>query len=283
MRAMSELYVVATPIGNVEDLSDRARRVLQEVDHVAAEDTRHTGKLLARLGIDAHLTSLHRHNEAARIAHVVSWLEAGETVALVSDAGTPLVSDPGGRLVRAVRAAGHAVVPIPGPSAVLAALAGSGLPWERFTFLGFLPRKGRERGELLRRIGIAQETVVVFESPERTVALLEDLLQVCGAAREVSVARELTKRHEEFRTGTLPEVLNYYEASSVRGEVTVCVAPAGAEALRADAAEAPTEAARLLSGGMKPSAAAKELVRRFGIDRSAAYDIVKKAGTREDD
>lgn len=280
---MSELYVVATPIGNVEDLSDRARRVLSEVDHVAAEDTRHTGALLARLEIDASLVSLHQHNEAARVKHVLAWLGAGESVALVSDAGTPLVSDPGGRLVRAVREAGHDVVPIPGPSAVLAALSGSGLPWQRFTFFGFLPRKGRERGELLRRIGVAPETVVLFESPERTVSLLGDLLAVCGETREVSVARELTKRHEEIRTGTLPEVLNYYETSGVRGEVTVCVAPADDGALKADAAEAPTEAARLLAGGMKPSAAAKELVRRFGIDRSAAYDIVKEAGTGEDD
>jgi len=280
---MSELYVVATPIGNVEDLSDRARRVLTEVDHVAAEDTRHTGKLLARLEIDADLVSLHQHNEAARVERIVGWLAAGESVALVSDAGTPLVSDPGGRLVRAVRDAGHDVIPIPGPSAVLAALTGSGLPWERFTFLGFLPRKGRERGELLRRIGVAEETVVLFESPERTVALLQDLRKVCGEGREVSVARELTKRHEEFRTGTLFEVLNYYESSGVRGEVTVCVAPAAADALRADAAEAPTEAARLLAGGMKPSAAAKELVRRFGLERTVAYEIIKETGRRDDD
>lgn len=280
--AMSELYVVATPIGNLEDLSDRARRVLAEVDHVAAEDTRHTGKLLERLAIDADLISLHQHNEATRVDRVVSWLGAGESVALVSDAGTPLVSDPGGRLVRAVREAGYAVVPVPGPSALLTALAGSGLPCDRFTFFGFLPRKGRERGELLRRVGVARETVVLFESPERTMALLGDLLTACGPEREVSVARELTKRHEEIRTGTLPEILNYYETSGVRGEVTLCVGPAEPDALHLDAAEAPQEAVRLLDGGMKPSAAAKELVRRFGIDRGAAYEIVKEVGTRED-
>jgi len=279
---MSELYVVATPIGNLEDLTARARRVLGEVAHVAAEDTRHTGRLLDGLGVEADLVSLHQHNETARVERILGWLEAGESVALVSDAGTPLVSDPGARLVREVRSAGYTVVPVPGPSAVLAALAGSGLPWERFTFLGFLPRKGRERGELLRRIGVAEDTVVLFESPERTVALLEALVDVCGESREACVARELTKRHEEFRTGTLRELVNYYGGSGVRGEVTVCVGPAGAEALRPDAAEAPTEARRLLEGGMKPSAAAKELVRRFGLERSTAYDLVQEAGTRED-
>jgi len=280
---MSQLYVVSTPIGNVEDLSPRARRILGEVDRVAAEDTRHTGRLLDRLEIGVALVSLHQHNEAARAEQVVGWLDAGESVALVSDAGTPLVSDPGARVVRRVRDAGHQVVAIPGPSAILAALAASGLPWERFTFLGFLPRRGRERGELLRRVGIATETIVVFESPERTVPLLEALRDACGADREVSVGRELTKLHEEVRTGTLEDVLNYYETSGVRGEVTVCIAPAGEDARRPSTAEAPTDARRLLAGGMKPSAAAKELVKRFGLDRSAAYEIVQEAGTDEDD
>jgi 16S rRNA (cytidine1402-2'-O)-methyltransferase len=267
----------------VEDLSPRARRILAEADLVAAEDTRHTGRLLDRLGIDADLVSLHEHNEAARSERIVGWLDDGRTVALVSDAGTPLVSDPGARVVRAAREAGHDVVPVPGPSAVLAALTASGLPWDRFTFLGFLPRRGRERGELLRRVAVARETVVLFESPERTVALLEALREECGPDREVSVGRELTKRFEEIRTGTLDEVLNYYDTSGVRGEVTVCIGPAGSEVRRPAAAEAPTEARRLLDGGMKPSAAAKELVRRFGVDRSVAYGIVQEAGKGADD
>ncbi len=280
---MSRLFVVATPIGNVDDLSTRARRTLEEVDVVAAEDTRHTGRLLDRLGIDAELVSLHGHNEAGRVDRIVGWLEEGRTVAVVSDAGTPLVSDPGARVVRAVRDAGYDVVPVPGPSAVLAALTASGLPWDRFTFLGFLPRKGRERGELLRRVAVARETVVLFESPERTVALLEALGDECGPDREVSVGRELTKRYEEIRTGTLAEVLNYYQSSGVRGEVTVCVGPAAGDVRRPSAAEAPAEARRLLDGGMKPSAAAKELVRRFGVDRAVAYGIVQEAGRGDDD
>lgn len=280
---MATLYLVSTPIGNLEDLSERARRILGEVDHVAAEDTRHTGRLLQRLGIDADLVSLHRHNEAERVGLLTGWLEAGESIALVSDAGTPLVSDPGARLVRAVREAGHAVVPVPGPSAALAALTASGLPWERFTFLGFLPRKGGEREALLRRIALSRETTILFESPERTPALLEALVTACGAEREASVAREVTKRHEEIRTGTLSELLNYYEGSGVRGEVTVCVAPADTGARSPDAAEAPVEAARLLEGGMKPSAAAREVTRRFGIPRSDAYQIVQEAGRSDDE
>jgi 16S rRNA (cytidine1402-2'-O)-methyltransferase len=280
---MSTLYVVSTPIGNVEDLAPRARRILAEVDRVAAEDTRHTGRLLDRLGIDAEMISLHQHNEAERTDRLLGWMAKGETVALVSDAGTPLVSDPGGRLVRAVRDAGHTVVPIPGPSAVLAALTASGLPWERFTFLGFLPRRGGERGQLLRRVAASPETTVLFESPERTVALLEALVEACGEAREASVGRELTKLHEEVRTGTLSDLLNYYRDSGVRGEVTVCVAGAAPSDAAPDRAEAPVEARRLLEGGMKPSAAAKEIARRFGIDRATAYGIVQEAGSRDDD
>lgn len=280
---MSTLYLVSTPIGNVEDLSPRARRVLCDVDRVAAEDTRRTGRLLDRLGIEADLVSLHRHNEAKRTERLLGWLAEGLTIGLVSDAGTPLVSDPGARLVRAARDAGHDVVPIPGPSAVLAGLAASGLPWERFTFLGFLPRKGRERGQLLRRIAASTETSVLFESPERTVALLEALIEVCGEGREASVGRELTKLHEEIRTGTLAELLDYYGSSGVRGEVTVCVAAASAADAAPDRAEAPVEARRLLEGGMKPSAAAREIARRFGIDRASAYGIVQEAGSREGD
>ncbi|MDT8369862.1 MAG: 16S rRNA (cytidine(1402)-2'-O)-methyltransferase [Longimicrobiales bacterium] len=279
---MAILYLVSTPIGNLEDLSERARRILGEVDHVAAEDTRHTGRLLQRLEIDTDLISLHRHNEAERVHLLTQWLDAGEAIALVSDAGTPLVSDPGARLVRAVREAGHTVVPVPGPSAVLAALTASGLPSERFTFLGFLPRKGRDREALLRRVALSRETTILFESPERTVALLGALVAACGADREASVAREMTKRHEEIRTGTLVELLNYYEASGVRGEVTLSVAPADDDARAPDTSEAPAEAARLVAGGMKPSAAAREITRRFGIPRGTAYDIVQEAGRSGD-
>jgi len=269
------LYLVATPIGNVEDLSPRARRLLGEVDRVAAEDTRHTGRLLKRLEIDARMVSLHQHNEAERSAEILGWLAAGEQVALVSDAGTPLVSDPGGRLVRAVREAGHCVVPIPGPSAVLAALTGSGLPWERFTFLGFIPRKGEARSSTLERIAGSEETTVMFESPERTARLLTDLLALCEPDREVAVARELTKLHEEFRVGTLADLADYHEREGIRGEVTVVVAPAPADREAPASQDLEEAAARLLDGGMRPSAAAKEIVARFGVPRNEAYQLVQ--------
>lgn len=223
---MATLRVVATPIGNLEDLTPRAARALAEADRVLAEDTRRTATLLRHLGIRPPMVSLHAHNEARRIDQVLAWLDAGEALVLVSDAGTPLVSDPGSRLVRALLDAGHGVEPVPGPSAVLAALVGSGLPADRFAFLGFVPRKGAERGETLARVAGSAETTVVFESPERLAALLVELVEACGPEREACVARELTKLHETFRRGTLAELAAYYEGESPRGEVTVVVGPA---------------------------------------------------------
>lgn len=273
---MSTLYVVATPIGNLGDLSPRAADTLRSADRILAEDTRRTRVLAAHVDAHAPLVSLHAHNEAERAQRVVAWLDAGETLALVSDAGTPLVSDPGGRLVYAVVDAGHRVVPIPGPSAVLAALVGSGLPGDRFTFLGFPERKGKTRAELLERVARAPDSVVLFESPQRLVRLLEDLVEACGEERRVSVARELTKIHEEFVRGTLSEALAYYREHRPRGEVSLVVAPAEA----GDGAEGPgeeeaAEAARaLLDEGRKPSEVARELTRRLGVPRNAAYRIV---------
>ena len=273
---MSTLYIVATPIGNLEDLTARAARILGEVDRVVAEDTRRTGILLKHLGIRVPLTSLHAHNEASRAPALLEWLAAGENVALVSDAGTPVVSDPGERTVAAVRDAGHDVVPLPGPSAVLAALAGSGLPAERFAFLGFVPRKGADRRSTLERIAGSSETAIVFESPERLCKLLESLDQM-DAAREVCVARELTKIHEEFRRGTAAELLGYYQEAGVRGEVTVVIAPASAQQK-----EGPTEAdairlvEQLLAEGMRPSGVAKEVASVTGIARNRVYEIVQQ-------
>src|SRR5688572_11761553 len=200
---MGTLYLVATPIGNLEDISRRAARVLGEVTRVLAEDTRRTAVLLDHLGVRAPLVSLHEHNEAERTEEALGWLAAGDDLALVSDAGTPLVSDPGARLVRAAAGGGHAVVPLPGASAVLAALVASGLSSDRFAFLGFPPRKGVERARLLDRVAGAEETVVLFESPERLGTLLADLAEACGPERGVAVARELTKLHEQFVRGTL--------------------------------------------------------------------------------
>ena len=270
------LYLVSTPIGNLEDVTRRAARVLSEVSRVLAEDTRRTQVLLDHLGVRVPLVSLHEHNEAERASQVLQWLDAGEDLALVSDAGTPLISDPGARVVKAVAGAGHAVVALPGPSAVLAALVSSGLPTERFVFLGFPPRKGGERAELMDRVAGSAETVVVFESPERLGALLADLAEACGEERRVAVARELTKVHEEIVRGTLAEAVHYYDGNPPRGEVTVVVAPAEASAApdTADRAAARSLAGALMAEGAKPSQVAREVARRLGVPRNVAYEIV---------
>lgn len=272
---MATLFIVSTPIGNLGDLSPRAAETLRTADRILAEDTRRTRVLADHAGARVPLVSLHAHNEAERIERVLAWLDAGESLALVSDAGTPLVSDPGGRLVQAVVERGHRVVPLPGPSAVLAALVASGLPSERFTFLGFPERRGRARTELLGRIATATESVVLFESPHRLVSLLEDLAHACGPDRRVAVAREVTKVHEEFVRGTLEEAAAYYRQHAPRGEVSLVVGPAeGPPESEVDVEREAREMARtLLQGGMKPSGVARELVSRLAIPRNVAYRI----------
>ncbi len=273
---VATLYLVSTPIGNLDDLTVRAAEVLRSADRILAEDTRRTRILADHVGAGAPLVSLHAHNEAERTERVLAWLDAGEELALVSDAGTPLVSDPGGRVVDAVAEAGHAVVPVPGPSAVLAALVASGLPSERFVFLGFPPRKGGERTALLNRVATSEETSVLFESPNRLVRLLEELEEVCGPERRVSVARELTKIHEEFVRGTLPVARRYYQEQPPRGEVTLVVAPrdnapADPRVLEEDAR---VLARALLDEGGRPSGVAREVARRLGLPKNTAYRIV---------
>ncbi|HET9948512.1 MAG TPA: 16S rRNA (cytidine(1402)-2'-O)-methyltransferase, partial [Longimicrobiales bacterium] len=223
---MATLYVVSTPIGNLADLTPRAAATLRGVARILAEDTRRSRPLAQAAGASAPLLSLHEHNERERTRQVLEWLARGEDVALVTDAGTPLVSDPGARVVAAAIERGHAVVPIPGPSAVLAALVGSGLPSDRFAFLGFPERKGPARRALLERVAASRETVVLFESPHRLVRLLDDLAAACGPGRRVAVARELTKVHEEFVRGTLSEASAYYQEHPPKGEVTVVIGPA---------------------------------------------------------
>lgn len=272
---MATLYLVSTPIGNLDDVSERAAGTLRSVDRILAEDTRRTRVLADRVGASAPLVSVHAHNERERIERIVAWLDGGEDLALVSDAGTPLVSDPGGRVVTAVVEHGHDVVPVPGPSAVLAALVGSGLPAERFAFLGFLARKGRERQADLERVAGSPETVVLFESPQRLVRLLDDLAELCGPERSVAVARELTKVHEEFTRGTLSEVSGYYRECPPKGEVTVVVGPSEPGASQEEVeAEAVRLAGELLAEGMRPSTVAKELAGRLDLARNEAYRIV---------
>ena len=219
------LYVVATPIGNLGDLSARAVETLTQATRVAAEDTRRTRGLLTHLGLSKPIERLDAHASAHDIARVVEHLQAGEAIALVTDAGTPVVSDPGTELVRAAVEAGVHVVPIPGPSAVLTALVASGLSGGSFRFLGFLPRKGGERRDELEKIRSTPEVVVLFESPERTLETLADLARIMPQRRCV-VARELTKMHEEFVRGTLEELVRTLENRELLGEVTLVLGPA---------------------------------------------------------
>lgn len=226
------LLLVSTPIGNLEDLSSRAARALAEADLVACEDTRHTGRLLAHLGLKKRLVSLHEHNERRRIPELVAALERGETVALASDAGTPLVSDPGFPLTRAAIAAGARVEPIPGPSAILAALVASGLPPHPFTFAGFAPPKAGKRRIFYRRFGELGHTVVVYESPHRIAASLDDAVAELGPDRPAAIARELTKLHEEIVRGTLAELAAWARERNPVGEIVIVVGADSRESAR---------------------------------------------------
>ncbi len=244
------LHIVSTPIGNLGDLSPRAVEVLRGVNAILAEDTRHSRVLCDRFDIRTPLVAYHEHNEASATPGFVARLFAGESFALISDAGTPLLSDPGARLVRAAIEAGVTVSPVPGASALLAALAAGGLAADRFTFFGFLERKGGDRKAAIAEIAALRHTAVLYESPNRTSATLADLAAVGAGAREAVVARELTKQYEEFRRGTVAELAAYYEQHEPRGEIVIVVAGAvdapldetelrtRAEAMRADGASA---------------------------------------------
>jgi 16S rRNA (cytidine1402-2'-O)-methyltransferase len=267
------LHLVATPIGNLEDVTLRALRVLREADLVLAEDTRHTRVLLDRHAIAQRPRSLHAHNEAARIAEVLALLAAGRQVALVSDAGTPLISDPGEKLVAAAIAAGHSIVPLPGASALVASLVASGLAPTPFTFLGFLPRKAGERDRLLAGFRLRPETLVLFESPRRVAATLRALVAQLGN-RAGCVAREVTKVHEEFARGTLAELAERF-ASGARGEVTIVVAGATrAERSAPDttgALDLDARIAALAARGLHAKEIAAAIAAETGISRREAY------------
>ena len=272
---MPSLYIVSTPIGNLADMTQRGVDTLRAVAKVLAEDTRRTAILLKHYGISTPLFSAHEHNETARIAQVLSWLADGEDLAIVSDAGTPLLSDPGARIVEAVIDAGYDVVPIPGASALLAALVGSGLDAETFTFLGFLPRSGRERKERLAEIAALTRTSVLYEAPGRVFKLLDDLIALAGENRRVVVARELTKIHETFVRGTLAEVRAYYENQDVRGEVVVMVAAADPVPAEASEEAARAIAVEMLATGTSVRDTAKEITKVTGMARNRAYELAR--------
>lgn len=269
------LYVVATPLGNLGDLSTRAAEVLGRVGVVAAEDTRRTRGLLTHLGASPQLLSYHAHSEDRRLDTLLEILAEGRDVALVSDAGTPAVSDPGTELVAAARTAGISVVPIPGPSAVATALSAAGLKGDRYLFLGFIPRKGGDRTRLLARAAAEEWSVVLFEAPPRLVALLHDLAAIAGDGRRALVARELTKLHEELRFGTLAELADYYSETPPRGELTIVIEGTGTPAAAPDRTEDAVEhATMLLAEGMTRKEIVRRLSETLGLSRNDAYRLV---------
>ncbi len=269
--APGTLFVVATPIGNLEDLSFRAVRVLGEVKVIACEDTRHTRLLLQRYAIATPLVSYHEHNERSRTPELVRRLQAGESIALVSDAGTPLVSDPGFTLVRQAIASGVPVVPVPGSSAITAALSVAGLPTDRFVFLGFLPRKSAERRRVLHAVQAIPWTLVLFEAPTRVEATLKDLQAILGE-RPIALMRELTKRFEEVLRGASREVLAQAQGRRLRGEVTVVVG-GGSSPAATSAGDPREELKALLAAGTPPTEAVRKVAKAHGLPRRAVYDL----------
>ncbi len=276
------LYMVSTPIGHLGDFSFRGVEVLKAAAVIACEDTRHTLRLLTHYGISAPLVSLHAHSSEQTIARLLDRVELGDEVAYVTDAGTPGISDPGGLLAERAHQRGIRVVPIPGPAAVLTALAAAGFPADRFLFLGFLPKRGTARAAQITRVADCDMTVVCYEAPGRTAALLAELAGRCGEGRPAAVARELTKLHEEVRRGTLGTLAAYYDAHPPRGEVTIVV---GADSPQAgggqrEQAQATAEEAEALVLELKdtgtPAAVAKELSKRLGISRHDAYRLLTR-------
>lgn len=269
----AELFIVSTPIGNLSDMTYRAVEVLKSAGVIACEDTRHSRKLLDHFGISKPLVSLHEHNEAARTEELIARLTGGESVAVISDAGTPLVSDPGFRLVRAAVEGGIRVTPVPGASAVMAALAGSGMATDEFHFAGFLPRKEGERRRRLEELSSTRATLALYEAPHRILFVLKEIAEVMGDP-EVCVARELTKLHEEFLRGRASEVeADLRRRGEVKGEFTVLVAP------RQEAAEELTveeEVTALENTGVSRMDAIKAVARSRGLGKREVYDAMER-------
>ena len=258
------LYLVGTPIGNLEDITLRALRILREADQIAAEDTRHTQKLLTHYEISRPLVSYHEHNEMTRAPELLIALEQGAKIALVSDAGMPLVSDPGYRLVTLCLRHQIPVVPVPGPSALLAALSASGLPNEEFLFIGFLPARSGERQRALERLRIEDRTIILYEAPHRIAESIAEALEILGD-RPACLAREVTKLHEEFRRGNLSALAASLEERPARGEITLLIGPAD-----------PAETGAHLDSAQSLSERVEELIRQAKLDRKEALKLAAK-------
>ncbi len=266
---MPALYIVATPIGNLDDLSVRAREVLAQVDVIAAEDTRHSGHLLKHLGISAHVITMHDHNEADSAGGIINLLAEGKDVALISDAGTPLISDPGFTLVRECHARGLEVIAVPGPSAVTAALSVSGLPTDRFVYEGFLPAKATARDKALTGLASEHRSIVLFEAPHRIEALLGSIIKVLGEDRQVAICRELTKTHEQIFNATAALVHEAILDGKIprKGEFVVILAGA-----KQDAGYETDSLLSVLLTELPPSRAAAVAAKLINVPRSALFD-----------
>ncbi|MGL4883193.1 MAG: 16S rRNA (cytidine(1402)-2'-O)-methyltransferase [Waterburya sp.] len=271
---LGKLFLVGTPIGNLEDITLRAIRTLKEVDLIAAEDTRYTGKLLKHLQIDTPQISYHEHNHNSRIQDLLDRLRRGIQIALVTDAGMPSISDPGVKLVAAVIAEGITVIPIPGGTAVISALAASGLPTDRFIFEGFLPQKHQERQASLELLSRETRTIVIYEAPHRLLKTLTDLAAVVGQEREIVLARELTKIHEEFWRGNLGQAIALYtQERQPKGEYTLVLRGAVTTKVTMSAAELKIELKELLAQGMTRSQASRHLAQLTSLSRREIYQL----------
>ena len=273
MSTVGTLYLVATPIGNLEDITFRAVRILQEADLIAAEDTRHTGKLLHHFQIETPQLSYHEHNSQRRIPQLIEKLQTGQTIALVSDAGMPGISDPGYELVCACAEAGIVVSPIPGPAAVVSAIAASALPSDCFTFEGFLPVKGKARGERLAQLAIEPRTMVLYESPHRLLKTLTDLQTHLGGERRVTLARELTKRYEEFWRGTVKDAIEHFTTTEPRGEFTVAIAGQTTSPNPLSEDELRQHLSTLMAQGLSASKASRQLAEQTGLPKRDIYQL----------
>jgi len=276
------LYVVATPIGNLEDITYRAVRVLREADLIACEDTRHTAKLLQHYGIDKPTVSYHEHNEAARAEELMTKLEQGFNVAQVSDAGMPGISDPGYRVIQLAIERGVRVVPVPGPSALVAALAAGGLPTDSFEFHGFLPAKSGQRRSTLESFRDSESTIVVYEAPHRIAETMQDIVETLGAERPVVLARELTKVHEEFIRGSAAEVLEALQQRSVKGEMTLLIGKGAATASKPTKKDVASRIEEIMrEGSVDENTALKVVAKELGVSKSEAYRELQRARRRK--
>lgn len=269
------LFLVSTPIGNLGDMSHRAVEVLSSTALIIAEDTRHSRRLLDHYGVSTPVSSYHEHNEAKETPRLVNRLLKGDSIALISDAGTPLISDPGSRLVEAALGAGVPVVPIPGASSVMAALVASGMALDRFTFFGFLPRKGRERTEAITDVVRSRFTTILFEAANRVGATLAALSSAGAGERKAVVARELTKQFEEFRRGTIAELARGCDDAAPRGEVVLVIA--GAEKSEISEVDLAAAARAARAGGLSPRDITEHLIKDLGAPRNVAYRIAHGA------